>query len=343
MNKALVDVFPRAKVHVSHAELTELRAAIVAAGHDAAGAAGGTHEITGAISTNEALSAAFLVALADQTIASFSGGAPDEMKVGMVVRTLGKGPFKASMGETNGKTGGNFAWVVAMDSGKPVQQMSVVDAANLFRCLGDEWRDSATAAAHAELFAGTFRYRDLSGRLQTSGKYSVPDDVYFVTNNQLGFPSAQIRFGAGSLVGYCPWHNGLHLHMVPATEPPPAQPSETPASLIKKLVGSLDPQTAFARCNVSSSASLSREDVAAGLRAASVDFSARELDDLFNHFRKEAASGGIGPEQFNRAFREARLAAGVDVYVPIPSQAAPEQIAYLQSDAFKHKLLHGWR
>merc|ERR1712146_411116 len=115
--------------------------------------------------------------------------------------------------------------------------------------------------------AGTFRYRDLSGRMQPPGKFAVPDDVYFVTNNQTGLPSAQIRFGPGSLIGYCPWHNGLHLHMVPATEPPSAVPLLTPASVIKKLVGSLDLQSAFARCNVSGSGSLSREDLAAGLRA----------------------------------------------------------------------------
>lgn len=327
MNKGLVESFPRARVHISHAELTELRAAVAADGGTDCG-----------VSTNEALSAALLVALEDQTIASFSGGAPDVMKIGMVVRMLGKEPFQSAK-----RTTGNFAWVVARDSGKPVRQMSVADAANVFRRLGDEWRESKTAAAHAENFVGIFRYRDVSGRVQTTGgKYTIPDDVYFVTNNQLGFPSAQIRFGPGSLIGYCPWHNGMHVHFVPATERPSGELSGAPASLIKKLVGSLDLHSAFARCDVGGSGSLSREDVAAGLRAASVDTSAQELDALFDHFRKDA-SGGIGPEQFNRAFREARLAAGVDVYIPVPRRAAHEQLAYLQSEEFKHKLLFGWR
>eukprot|EP00316_Scyphosphaera_apsteinii_P023592 CAMPEP_0119337828 /NCGR_PEP_ID=MMETSP1333-20130426/94788_1 /TAXON_ID=418940 /ORGANISM="Scyphosphaera apsteinii, Strain RCC1455" /LENGTH=595 /DNA_ID=CAMNT_0007348965 /DNA_START=195 /DNA_END=1982 /DNA_ORIENTATION=+ len=330
MNRGLVDELPRARVHITQAEVTELRAAIVAAQDDASKGRN--------VSMNEAISAAFLVALEDQTIASFIGGAPDVMKIGMVVRMLGKGPFKDAKGKT-----GNFAWVTAKDSGKPVRQMTVAEAADFFQTLGDEWRDSATADPQVELFAGTFMYRDVSRRVQTGGKYTVPGGVYFVTNNQLGFPSALIRFGPGSLIGYCPWHNGLHIHMVPATEPPAAHgESQAPASLVKKLVGSLDTRSAFARFDVNSCGSLTREDIAAGLKAVSVDVSAQELADVFNYFCKDV-SGGIGLEEFNRAFGTARLAAGVDVYIPVPKRVAPQQIAYLQSAEFKHKLLYGWR
>ena len=63
---------------------------------------------------------------------------------------------------------------------------------------------------------------------------------------------------------------------------------------------------------------------------------AREADEIFASIDTDG-SGEIDAKELSVAFYAARLAGGVDIYVPLNKSAA------LGTAAFKHKMLHGWR
>ena len=59
--------------------------------------------------------------------------------------------------------------------------------------------------------------------------------------------------------------------------------------------------------------------------------------------RADGHAGDISATEFDAAFYAARLAGGVDVYIPFPQAAGVgEMIQKYESDAFKQTLLHGW-
>ena len=58
--------------------------------------------------------------------------------VAMFVRALGKGAFRSYEGVC-----GNFTWLVDRKTPKPAGEMSFSEAVDLFRGMGDEWRDEA--------------------------------------------------------------------------------------------------------------------------------------------------------------------------------------------------------
>jgi hypothetical protein len=105
--------------------------------------------------------------------------------------------------------------------------MSISDAAAHFRAIGDEWRDPAKASLIVERYVSAYRFMDLTGRVPPFElRTGVFYDADFIVNNQSTFPIAQIRFGGGSLIGYCPWHSSHEVHIVPSMEPhgPDAEP-----------------------------------------------------------------------------------------------------------------------
>ena len=74
--------------------------------------------------------------------------------------------------------------------------------------------------------------------------------------------------------------------------------------------------------------------------------SAQEVDGMFELLDKNA-SGSIDAKKFDAAFYAARLAGGIDVYIPVPKKMGGrpqhQMVAHLESDEFRHTLLHGWR
>ena len=105
-------------------------------------------------------------------------------------------------------------------------------------------------------------------------------------NNQMVYNSPQIRFGTGTLIGYIPWHSSSQIHIVATSED--TKDKSTPkrkvrditcltpcipgwhlaarsprgqASLIKRIVGALEPQKAFAEADTDMSHDVSREEL----------------------------------------------------------------------------------
>ena len=150
---------------------------------DAAGAA---------LTTNEALSAALLVALAGLDWPGAQGREAD-----MIVNMQGKGLFKGVR-----DVAGNFSTTVTAELPKPMRELSIKEAAAHFRKLGDMWRDDATAAKIVERTVAPWRYLDMTGAMGTAGdcKFAwmpgIKAFAEFVVNNQCVYPVAQIRFGS---------------------------------------------------------------------------------------------------------------------------------------------------
>lgn len=222
--KRLDSLIPQAKVHLSFDELTELKTAV---GKTLKGS--GSSKVS--LTTNEALSAAFFLALADEPTGPFPTPNPPP-KVRMVVNVQGKGLFA---GVTN--VAGNFSWMEWMDTPKlPKEMTSMAEAAAFFVDLGAKWRDEAKCAACVDDMARFFRIQDIKGYLwdQTD---SVENTLF--VNNQSGWPTAQISFGAGPPIGYQPWHSHQHLHIVAAPEPP-VEASSWSSKKRQRLAGGVD-------------------------------------------------------------------------------------------------------
>ena len=202
-------ILPRAKVHLTHGELDELKSAV-------GGALGGKVACT----SNEALSAALLHTLAKSPSGPFSAGLPGTVR--MVVNAQGKGLFS---GVDN--VAGNFSWMVDDRTPKPPNEMSITEAAHFFCGLGKKWRDPATAATCVKEFAIFQRVQDVKGWLweQTD---SIENTLFL--NNQIGMPMARIRFCKGTLLGFHPWHSHQHVQIVEAPTEPGA----------KRLAGGVD-------------------------------------------------------------------------------------------------------
>ena len=166
---------PRAKIHLTQAELAELKTAIaVGVGH--------------AVTANEAVSSALLVALAPHwpSLPKTKQG-----KVAMIVNTQGKGIFK---GVKN--VAGNFSWNIAKETTKPAREMTMAEAAAVFKAIGDDWRDESRAAKCVEQYVGAFRYMDLVRRLPKEGsKYRLHGDkpLHFEVNNQTVCKRRRVR------------------------------------------------------------------------------------------------------------------------------------------------------
>ena len=85
--------------------------------------------------------------------------------------------------------------------------------------------------------------------------------------------------GAGSLVGYCPWHSGTQLHIMASMEPaqwastspkgalssPKRRSSASRSSAVKKAVGPVAPKKAFSRADADRSGTISRDELAQAL------------------------------------------------------------------------------
>ena len=162
--KRLDSMLPRAKVHVTRAELAQLKwdvAATLPAG------SGGT------CTTNEALSAAFLHALATSPSGPFTAGQPGLVR--MVVNAQGKGRFG---GVSN--VAGNFSWMVDETTPKPADAMSMGEAAAFFCALGAKWRDEASSAECVEQLCIFHRVMDTTGWLWA--QTDSVDNTLFVNN-----------------------------------------------------------------------------------------------------------------------------------------------------------------
>lgn len=325
---------PRAKVHLTNEELNELKSAV--------GAAQGTK-----LTANEALSAALLISLAD-SFSAFKTGKPATVSV--TANSQGKGIF-AHVGAS---TAGNFSLSLFEDIGAP-DKMTMVEAVNVFKGVGDRWRDKERSAVDVERYVGGNRFMDVTGFAPTQGKYAppIPKGGLFVMNNQAVFPVVQMRFAPGTLLGYIPWHSGPHMHIVPSVEPPatPSMIRPDKAVAIKGAVGAFaDSKMAFAAIDADASGTISRDEFETALRLNKVPVEAAELDDIFAQLDTDN-SGELDAREFDSAFYAARLAGGIDVYIPVTPGGPKKlkktdlktQIAYIESDAFKKKLLHSWR
>eukprot|EP00966_Prymnesium_polylepis_P255874 5911367-Prymnesium_polylepis.1 len=223
-----IDAFmPRAKVHLSRAELSELKqAAIAVAGSGAASA-----------TTNEVLEAAVLLAIAGVP----AGGAfkPGQRPVvGMFVRALGKGAFAGA-----GDIAGNFTWLLDRRTPKPATEMSMADALELFHAIGDEWRDEAAAARAVEGCVHFHSVPDLTGwwwdETTFYGEAGSMSDLQI--NNQSSYPIEKVRFGPGALVGLHPWHSHAHVHILAAPEPRALDGAAKEATVARpRLAGGVD-------------------------------------------------------------------------------------------------------
>ena len=110
------------KVHLSHEELAELKRAASAT----------LPSGSKALTSNEALSAALTLALSDHM--------PKDKPVSaaMAVSMLGKGVLKNARGAA-----GNFSWALGALGAKPGPELTMADAALLWRQIGDDWRDES--------------------------------------------------------------------------------------------------------------------------------------------------------------------------------------------------------
>lgn len=321
----------RAKVHLSLDELRALKVRVASA-------------VGGEITTNEALSAALLKAY--HGYVGFKEGTNG--LVCMVVNMQGKGVLHDV---TN--TCGNFSGGVLRPTPIPPATMNIGDAATLFRDLGGDWRDQKRSAA---LVAANLRAQawpdPLGGILywmpymkhHFPGADICPGAPLFIVNNQSVYPSAQIRFGAGSLLGYTPWFSGPQVHIVAAVEAEQPGASKPPMlrqqSQLKKVVGALTSTTAFNVIDADRSGDISRAELAQALADRAVDCPPEELNLLFAMLKNQADASsivsGVDQKQFEAAVYSARLSAGVDVYLLANSEADRQ---WLQGSEFKRALL----
>ena len=93
------------------------------------------------------------------------------------------------------------------------------------------------------------------------------------------------------------------------------------------------------------SGTISREELRAALMTSGLAVPDHEADDIFDRLDIDH-SGGIDPKEFDAAFFAARLASGVDVYIPVRKggkqkglRTELEIIEYLESEVFRNKLL----
>ena len=180
-------------------------------------------------------------------------------------------------------------------------------------------------------------------------------------NNQSVWPAPQIRFTTGgSLIGYSPWNGGPAGFLVVAGAEPPdatgAPHSKPPLaraySTIKKVVGAFgDADRALATHDTDKSGTLSKGEFAAALSKSRVTVDDAEVDELFARMDTDG-NGEIDAKEFDAAFYAARLAGGIDLYLPVIPGGGPmklrkedvaAEVAYLESDAFKANVLYGWR
>ena len=152
-------LMPRARVHISREELDDLKAAVSHTlqpngAKPAKGKGGGGSACT----TNEALSAAFFHALAEEPTGPFTPGKPKTVR--MVVNVQGKGAFA---GVDN--VAGNFSWMewMKIDPKPRGETASMAEVAQLFVSLGAKWRDEASSNHCVDEFARFFRIQDLKG------------------------------------------------------------------------------------------------------------------------------------------------------------------------------------
>jgi hypothetical protein len=249
---------------------------------------------------------------------------------------------------------GNFSLYVVKSTSKPARDMSMAEAAALYKAIGNDWRDYSRSAEIVQAFVGFHRYLDIFRRFPTpSSKYNWSDpEGHFNVNNQSTYPIAQIRFGPGSLIGYCPWHSLDQIHIMASVEPPEGEAGAAmrQASFMRQMVGSLDTKTAFQRHNTSGSGAMSRSELLVALKTAHVELNEQEAEQeiggMFELLDK-GASGTIDAKKFDAAFYAARLAGGIDVYIPVMKKMGGrpphEMVTHLESDEFKQTLLHGWR
>jgi hypothetical protein len=313
--------WPRAKVHLSQADVAAIKKGVDAA-------------YGGKVTTNEALCSVLTLAL--HADFGFNSKSKNGSAV-MVANMQGKGVFAGQ----RGALGGNFTTFVPQRLPAHPSQLTVAQAAQVWRELGDTWRDSEKAAA---LIATAVRFFSwpvpLSALLYPQ---QLPEQPALVFNNQSVYPSAQIHFGSGTLLGYTPWHGSNQIHIVAAVEDDAANAVEPPLLRqqqrhVRRLVGSLASATAFELADADRSGDITKAELISALAKVNVELSDREADELFLSLDKDA-SGGIDQSEFESAFYAARLAGGVDIYVPATSPAAKDKLAHWRSAEFKQTLI----
>lgn len=160
------------------------------------------------------------------------------------------------------------------------------------------------------------------------------------------FPSAQISFGTGSLLGYTPWHSVDQVHIVAAAEPPSESGEKSKLQqqqlAVKRLVGTLSAKAVFGGTDADGSGGVDKAELKAALKAhANVTVEGSDLDELFALMDTDG-SGEIDAREFEAAFYAARLEGGVDIYIPMTAGSRAE-IPKLESPEFKKSMLYGWR
>ena len=209
----LDSMLPRAKVHLSLREIDTLRSRVISV----LAAAGGKAPT---VTTNEAISVAFFHMLSAEP-KLFAPGAKGTIR--MVINAQGKGAFSQVE-----HVAGNFSWMVPGYTSKPPKEMSALERAQFILGIGNQWRDDA--AKHVREFVLFFRVQDITGYMWSGdGGFESVDNTLFI-NNQTVYPIAQIRFGAGALIGFQPWHSHQHMQIV-------ACPGDGPRS---RLAGGVD-------------------------------------------------------------------------------------------------------
>jgi len=166
----------------------------------------------------------------------------------------------------------------------------------------------------------------------------------FNFNNQISFPSLQIRFGEGSCIGYRPWNCDC-VQIVPAAGPGPAADEADEQVLygrvVRELVGTAETvREAFESLDAKGSGALSPEDLLAALRARRIRMDEARLPGLLAHLTAQPGAH-VRLADLEKAYATARLAGGVDIYIRPATFTNTKRsvLAWLQSDAFKQQLL----
>jgi hypothetical protein len=153
---------------------------------------------------------------------------------------------------------------------------------------------------------------------------------------------AQIHFGAGSCIGYSPWHSGDQIHLVASVEPASAESRRhdgcddrevgvRTGEALRKLLGVLEPRDIFPRA----SGALDRSAFSAMFERGGVEMNESFLDEAMALIDKNN-DGVVDHHEFDAACYAARLAGGVDVYIPC---AKKELVTYYESAEFRQILL----
>ena len=138
---------------------------------------------------------------------------------------------------------------------------------------------------------------------------------------------------SGSLIAYSPWNGGPAGLLAVAGAEPPEQPGAPRAqglsrtqSAIKRLVGAFgDVGTALYAHDTDGSGSLHKAEFVAALERNRVAVDEAEVDELFSKLDVDG-NGEIDASEFDAAFYAARLAGGMDVYLPVIPGGGPTRL-----------------